>query len=589
MPIDATAVARVLGIETAVEPPQAGQVFYLPQRIAVLAQGNTASSFATTKFQATSATHVGSEAGFGSPAHLIARQLMPTDGDGVGTIPVDIYLLENANGATAASGSITPSGTQTKAATYRALLNNILSAPFTVAASASVTDRCRALAEAINAALEMPATAAYTYGSVTSAAGTNGGNGTCTALSVTGSPTPGAYTLRCNTAVANGGVFTLLDPDGDVVSSSLTMTPGAGTATVLTAGGIQFTLTDASNDFEVDDEFTITVPATAVTLTSKWKGDSANAIYVEISGSSLGTTWTIVQPSGGATNPTLDAALAQFGNVWETLVINALDIDDETALDTIQTFGETRWGELVRKPFVAFTGNTVAPVTTALEPMEDRRDDRINCQLTSPGSKDLPFVVAARQVARIAKVANGNPPTDYGSQRATGLTPGADGDQWDYASRDIAVKGGSSTVSVRGGVVTIEDVVTFYRPEGDPLPAYRHVVDIIKLQNVIFNLDLEFAGPEWDGAPLIPDNQATTNPNARKPKSAKAASNTIVDALALAAILADPKATKDATTSGINSQNPKRLDLVVPVKLSGNTNIINAELRFGFYFGGSAA
>jgi len=588
MSIDASAVARVLGIETAYEPPAAGQVFNLPQRIAVLAQGATASSFGTTKFQATSAQHVGSELGFGSPAHLITRQLMPVDGDGVGSIPVDIYPLEDAGGATAAIGSITPSGTQTRSANYRALVNNIASAPFTVAASASVTARCRALAEAINSVLEMPVIAGYAYGSVTSSAVTGGGNGTVTSLSVTGAPTPGAYTLVCNTEVANGGVFTLTDPDGTVVSSSVTMTPGSGGTTVINVGGIQFTITDGSNDFDLGDSFTITVPATAVSLTSKWKGDSANALYVEISGSSLGTTWTIVQPTGGATNPTLDGALEQFGNVWETLVINALDVEDNTALDALQTFGETRWGELVRKPFVAFVGNTATTVAAALVAPSGRRDDRINAQLVSPGSTDLPFVVAGRQLARIAKVANNNPPTDYGSQRATGLTPGADGDQWDNASREIAVKGGSSTVSVRGGVVHLEDIVTFYRPEGDPLPAYRHVVDIIKLQNVIFNLDLEFAQPEWDGAPLIPDSQPTTNPNARKPKSAKAASNRIVDALALSAILADPETTKRATVASIDSQNPKRLNLVVPVKLAGNTNIINAELRFGFYFGGVA-
>lgn len=487
MSIDATAVARVLGIETVYEPPQTGQIFNLPQRIAVIAQGASASTYAATKFQSSSPVEVGTALGFGSPAHLIARMLNPTDGDGVGTIPVTYYpLSDHASGAPAV-GSIAPTGTQTKAATYRVSVNNILSAPFTIAASATVAARVAAMIAAINAVLEMP-------------------------------------------VIATDGT-------------------------------------------------------TLVTLTSKWKGVSANGIKVSVIGESLGTTFTVVQPTGGLNNPAIDSALAQIGNVWETLVINALDIADSAALDALETVGETRWGELVRKPFVAFTGNVATAVGTAITPMASRTTDRVNCQLVSPGSVDLPFVVAARQVARIARVANNNPPTDYGSQPATGLTPGADGDQWDYAARDQAVKAGSSTVTVRGGVVTIEDVVTFFRPVGDPLPAYRHVVDIIKLQNIIFNLDLEFAQPEWDGAPLIPDSQPTTNPNARKPRQAKAAAFSILDALALEALVTDVRVSKEATTAGIDSQNPKRLNMSIPVKLSGNANIKDIELRFGFFFG----
>lgn len=197
--------------------------------------------------------------------------------------------------------------------------------------------------------------------------------------------------------------------------------------------------------------------------------------------------------------------------------------------------------------------------------------------------------MAARQLARIAKVANNNPPTDYGSQRATGLTPGDDSVQWDYAQRDQAVKAGSSTIVVKDRVVNIGDVVTFYRPEGDPLPAYRHVVDLVKLQNVIFNIDLIFNREEWDGAPLIPDDQPTVNPNARKPLSAKAAVGDKLDSLVLNAIISDAKTAKKNTAAVIDPGNPKRLNLTVPVQLSGNTNIIDVALQFGFFFGSAAA
>lgn len=489
--VDASAVARVVGIKTQFKDLRGGNVIYLPQRVAVLGQGATASVYSATKAQVTSAQQAGELYGFGSPIHLAVKQLLPVNGDGVGSIPVTVYPLADAGGATAAVGDITPAGTQTVAADYIIRINNIDSATFTIAAGASVATRVASMVTAINAILDMP-------------------------------------------VIATDGT-------------------------------------------------------TKVNLTSKWKGASANDIEVEAVGSTTaGTTFAFTQPTGGATNPDVDPALAQIGNVWETIVLNCLDLADTTTLTKINTVGEGRWGALVRKPFVAFTGCVIASVASAIAVSDARKTDRINAQLVSPGSKDLPFVVAARQLARIAVVANNNPPRDYGSQQATGLVPGADSSQWTYVQRDQAVKGGSSTVEVKDGVVNISDVVTFYHPTGDALPAYRYFVDIVKLMNILFNLDLEFATVEWDGAPLIPDDQPTTNRSAKKPKMAVAAACSIIDSLGLEAIISNPEAAKAATFAEIDPSNPKRLNLVTTVQLSGNTNIVSVDLNWGFYFGTAA-
>lgn len=590
MSIDVSAVARVLGIETQFKDLRAGGVLFLPQRIAIIAQGASDAVYALEKWQATSAQAGGSRFGWGSPAHLALLELFPPNGDGVGTIPVTVYPLEDDGSGVAAAGAITPTGTQTESATYRVKINNTRSEPFVLEENVSITEICALIGQAVEAVLEMPMTVDYTYGTVVSAAvAPNTGNGTVTGLSVTGTPLPGVYSLVCITAVANGGVFKLIDPNGTIISSAITMTPGAGGTTVINVGGIQFTLTDASTDFVVGDDFTITVPATAVELAAKWAGTSTNDLYIEVDGEDLGITFGVTQPTGGLVNPDIADAIALFGDsVWETMVLNTLEIGDSDALDALQEFGEGRWGELVRKPLVAFTGNTETDVDDATAVSSDRRDDRVNAQLVAPGSKDLPFVVAARQLARIAKVANNNPPVDYGSQRATRLTPGDDEDQWDYPTRDQAVKAGSSTVQIKDGVVCISDVVTFYRPEGDPNPAYRYVVDIVKLQTTLFNIDLIFNQVEWDGAPLIPDNQPTVNAAARKPKHAIAAINAKLDSLGLNAIISDPKTAKSSTAASIDSGNPKRLNWSTTIQLSGNTNIISATLSFGFLFGTQA-
>ena len=486
--VDASAVARVVGIKTEFKDLRGGNIVNLPQRIGVIGQGASASTYSNDKAQLTSAFAVGSAYGFGSPLHLAALQLFPANGDGVGTIPVTFYPLDDDGAGVVSTGDITPSGSPSALASFKVSVNNILSEPFLVDVGDSVAAVVTAMTAAINAVLDMPIIA-------------------------------------------------------------------------------------------VDN-------TTVLDFTSKWQGESANDIQVEIVADDLaGNVFTITQPVGGLNNPDVQDALDLVGNVWETMLLNCMEIADTDTLTTFATFGEGRWGALVRKPLIVFTGNANTTVAAATAVSDARKTDRTNAQLVAPGSNDLPFVIAARQLARIAVVANNNPPVDYGSQDATGLTPGADSVQWTYADRDEAVKKGSSTIESKAGVVNISDVVTFYHPDGDPTPAYRYVVDIVKLQQVLFNLDLIFVTPTWDGAPLIPDNQPTTNRAARKPKDAVAAIASMVDSLALAAILSDPETIKGTIQAGINESNPKRLDVAFTASVSGNSNIISIDFNWGFFFG----
>jgi len=399
-----------------------------------------------------------------------------------------------------------------------------------------------------------------------------------------------------------------LDDHGSGVASVGDITPVVGT---IVPGNYQVVINNiASDPFSVVigdtagtivDKMVIAVNAvssmpviasdstTKLTLTSKWKGVSANGIVInEVSGpTSGGVTWTIVQPASGATNPTVDSALAQFGNTWETLVINALDTADTTALATIGTFNDGRWGATVLKPFACFTGAVEATVDLAKVVPETRKTDKTNVFIPSPASKDLPCVIAARAVAEIAVVANDNPAQDYGLRRLTGLTPGATASEWDYAMRQAALLAGVSSVEIVDNEVRLSDVVTFYHPTGDDNPAYRYVCDLVKLWNVMNTITGIFRDPSWAGAPLIPDEQPTVNPTAKKPKMAKAAIAAKIDGLGLEAVISDPAFSKASIQTGINGTNPKRLDCAVTVKLSGNTNIISVDLFFGFYFGQS--
>jgi phage tail sheath gpL-like len=489
--VDPSAVARVLGIKTEYKNLAAGNVLFLPQRVALFGQGTTAlqGTYSNTKAQVFSAFEVGNTYGFGSPLHLAALQLLPVNGDGLGTIPLTVYPLDDDASAVIATGDITPTVVSiTQDFNVKIKVNNILSVAFTVEVGDVQADIVTKMAAAVAATSELP----------------------------------------------------IIGSDG----------------------------------------------TTKLDVTSKWKGASANDIYLEIEEDIVGAvTWAFTQPTGGATNPDVSSALAQIGIVWESMLLNCLDVADTTTLDLFSTWGEGRWGALVHAPAVVFTGNLATTVANAITVPDARKTDRINAQLVAPGSKDLPFVTAARQLARIAKLANTNPPHDYGSQKATGLTAGLDSEQWDYIMQDAAVKGGSSTINVKDNVINIADVVTFYHPTGDPLPAYRFVVDIVKLQTIIFNTALIFNTDEWDGAPLIPDDQPTINATAKKPKMAKAEVAAMIDSLGLNAFISDPKTAKESIIAAINETNPKRLDLTYTVALSGNTNIKSVDLNFGFYFG----
>jgi phage tail sheath gpL-like len=88
------------------------------------------------------------------------------------------------------------------------------------------------------------------------------------------------------------------------------------------------------------------------------------------------------------------------------------------------------------------------------------------------------------------------------------------------------------------------------------------------------------------GAPLVPDKDVVTSPVAIQPKAVKTMFINLADSLALAAIISDADFTKKNLTVKIDSENPKRLNVVFPVKLSGNIEVSNTDIYFGFYLGG---
>lgn len=328
-----------------------------------------------------------------------------------------------------------------------------------------------------------------------------------------------------------------------------------------------------------------------VNLTSRWDGVLGNRISLEVSSDVSGITFTATEFANGAGTPDVTAALSEIGtSVWETFVLDTFDymtksnstISAASTLDIYQTWGEGRWDTLTKMPALVAHG-CVDDFATRTAVSDARKTDYINFFITSVGSSELPFVVAAKGLLGMLTVADENPAQNY-KNVLTGLSRGDDSEQEAYTVRNQSVLKGASTNIVNGSVAQLNDIVTFYHPDADgKYPSRRYVVDAVKLMNIVYNLRLITEADDVVGAPLVPDEQVTTNPTALQPKTFKTWFRNLANSLGLNAIISDVDFTLDNITVSIDSENSKRVNYVFPVKVSGNVEVVSGDVYFGQY------
>jgi phage tail sheath gpL-like len=328
-----------------------------------------------------------------------------------------------------------------------------------------------------------------------------------------------------------------------------------------------------------------TIDDASLPLTAKWSGALGNRISLEIEAKVPGVTFSITDFVDGALDPNVTPALERIGIVWETQILNTFDYTDTSRLDKYQEFAEGRGGVLEKKPIYIAHG-CVDDLETRTAITDLRVNDSSNYLIVSVGSRELPFVVAAKGLINdIVTTANKNPAQNY-KGKLTGLHCGADDVQEDYAKRNSSIVKGSSTNIKNGNVAELNDIVTFYHPQNEgKYPSKRYLVDLVKLQNVVFNVRLVMEADELKGAPLVSDNTVTDNPAAVTPKAIKTMFFNLADSLAKKAIIQEPDFTKKIMTVAIDGENPKRVNVVFPVKLSGNVEVSSTDIYFGFYLG----
>ena len=137
----------------------------LPQRVGIFGEANTANqssvTAATEGVEILNSVEAGQKFGFGSPIHMAARILIPVNGGGVNGIPVVVYPVAEATGATNKELELVVTGTASGPGTHQLVIagrDNIdgIGYTFNIPLTGSVSEIHSAIADSVNAVLSCP-------------------------------------------------------------------------------------------------------------------------------------------------------------------------------------------------------------------------------------------------------------------------------------------------------------------------------------------------------------------------------------------------------------------------------------------------
>ena len=280
---------------------------------------------------------------------------------------------------------------------------------------------------------------------------------------------------------------------------------------------------------EVDGSVTDQVNITAKTA-APWGNEISIAFNIQ-AGEALptGVTAVVVDMAGGAGTPDIAEALDGMGTGDDANELFFTDVvhgygQDSSTLNAISAYvgaGNDFLGlydKLVSRPFRVLTGDVAAGSSglSALTAIGDSRKlDRANGIYCVPGSRNHPGEIAAQAIGHMARINNDRAAQHYVGVPMIGIDPGEKADRWtaDYDNRDTAVKAGISPTRVQNGVVTMQNVVTFYHPDSIPVSSngYRSMRNISILQNILYNVRANFEQEKWLGISIVADVVKVSN------------------------------------------------------------------------------
>jgi len=369
--------------------------------------------------------------------------------------------------------------------------------------------------------------------------------------------------------------------------------------------GQYYNITVQTGDTAADVHDKITAAITAVlgapvlatntdyvaTLESKWKGLTANEIIasVDTNGKDAGLVYTINNTSqAGAGTPSISAALALFGNKWNTMAVNSYGLVP-SIMSTLEAFNGIpdpevptgRYAGIVMKPFIAFSGSVLEDPSSITDP---RAAEVTIVASPAPNSEGLSFEAAANRCAKHARISQDNPALDpINSSDVDMPTPLEIGVMADATERNRIVQLGCSTVDLINGKYQVKDSVTTFHPDGELNPVFRYTRDLIAMWNIRYGyylLERQYVV----GKIISRDEDKVDNPDIIKPMMWISIVEEYFKTLISRGIITDLAFSKASLSVTISSTNPNRFDTSFSTKLTGIARVSSTENEVGFNF-----
>ena len=415
-----------------------------------------------------------------------------------------------------------------------------------------------------------------------------------------------------------GGIPTIVYPQAaapGATSKIMKVTPsgvatGNGTHTLVISGregvdGVFYDINIASGDTTADvvekivDAINAVLGAPVIAydyeyetrIETKWKGLTANelSISVDTGDNDLGLSYSITTVQAGAATPSISAALAQFGNNWNTLVVNSYGLVS-SIMDTLEAFNGIpdpenptgRYAGIIMKPFIAITGSTSDDPSA----ITDLRLSQVTIAVApAPLSAGFSFEAAANMCYLCARQEQDNPHLDVaGSSYPDMPTPTSIGSMSSYNNRDAIVKKGCSTVDLVASRYQVQDFVTTYHPVGEIPPQFRYVRNIFIDLNIRFGYYLLELINVVDHA-IAKDDDVVSVEKTVKPKQWHQILDGYADDLTARGLITDPVFMQDSIEVDLSTTNPDRLETFFRYKRSGFARISSTTAEAGFNFG----
>lgn len=375
----------------------------------------------------------------------------------------------------------------------------------------------------------------------------------------------------------------------DGVPYAFNVVKGDNQAAVTTA------IIDAVNNV-LSSPVAATLATTDVDLTTKWAGATAIlSVEVDTQGKAAGIVYAEVAEGtdDGTGAVVLTDALAAMEEVWNTIIINPYGADQFDVLEAFNGIPDPdtptgRYTSTAFYPCVALYGSALSDKDTivAITNLAARTSQVTNVHCPAPNSAGFPWEAAANMAMTAVPIAQNSPHLDNGAKQYPDMpvpTDGDIGDFSDYNARDFMVKAGSSTVNLTGGKYTVQDFITTYDPDGEVVPKFRFVRDLILDWNVAYNVILLMKGSIQDMT-IVPNDTPSRVSGVIKPKQVKQLYISLVTDLESLALVADASFSEDSLQVGINATNPARLDIFFRYKRTSTAHIVSTDAAVDFNY-----